>query len=315
VGDTAIDERRVLSVLAQRGVARVGDPAARRLVTQRVLDEVVDEELLLQAAGKAGITATPEAVDREVRMRADGYPAGTFQRVLTAEQLTLDAFREGVRRRLTIDAFLRGHLATLPAVNDADVSARYEANLAQMKRPAEVRARQILVRTSEEARHILEQLQARRLTFEQAAQQYSTGLEADDGGDLGWFAQGEMPQAFDVCFALAPGQLSDVVASDYGFHLFQIVDKRAERTEQLPAVRERLVEELLRERQSAAVETLLAGLRKAIPVVVAPDGADHLVALLPPAPVTPSEVVEQGSGRALDSHDNASDPLPPLHPE
>ena len=63
------------------------------------------------------------------------------------------------------------------------------------------------------------------------------------------------------------------------------------------------------------MERLPAGLRKATPVVLAPGGADHLVALLPPAPVTPSEVVEQGSGRALDSHDNASDPLPPLHPE
>jgi len=314
VGPTKIDEGRVLAVLAQRGVARVGDPAARKIVTRRIVDDLVDEELLLLAAAAEDIGVTPEAVEREVRARAEGFPPGTFQRVLATEQLTIDAFREGVRRRLVADALLRRRFATLPTVIDDDVTARYQAELPRLQRPAEVRARQVLVRTQEEARHLLDEIRARRLTVEQAAQRFSTGLEAEQGGDLGWFARGEMPDAFDVCFALDKGAVSDVVASDYGFHILQVIDVREARTEELTAVRERLVEELVRERQSATADALVADLRRRTPVVVDDAVIDRLVALLPPAPVTPTEVIEQG-GRALDSHGDGTDPVPPLRRE
>jgi peptidyl-prolyl cis-trans isomerase C/foldase protein PrsA len=314
VGGTKIDEDRVLAVLSQRGVARVTDPAARQSVTRRILDALVTEELLLQAAAEADVTVTPEAVEREIRARAEGYAPGTFQRVLTAEQLTIDAFREGVRRRSIADAFLRRHFASLPAVTDDDVAARYQAGLERWRRPAQVRVRQVLVRTQEEAKHLLEQIRAGRLSVEQAAQQYSTGLEADQGGDLGWFAKGGLPDAFDVCFALEKGAVSDVVGSDYGFHIFEILDVREAGTEELATVRERLVEEIVRERQTTATEALVDDLRRKTPVVVDDAAIDHVVALLPPAPVTPAATVEQG-GRALDSHEDGSDAVPPLHRE
>ncbi len=315
VGDAVIDDRRVLATLAQRGVARVPDREGRQLVTRQILEQIVDEELILQGAKKAGVTVSSEAVDREVRKRADGYAPGSFQSVLTAEQLTLDAFREGIRRRLTQDAFLRERLALLPPITEVDIQARYDTTVAHEKRPPQVRARQVLLRTAEEAKHVLDEIRGRKLTTEQAAHKYSTGLEADLGGDLGWFAQGEMPRIFDICFILQPGQVSDVVASDYGFHIFQIIDKREERTEPLAAVRDQLNEELLRERQSEEVEKIIAGLRQETPVKVAKDGVDRLVALLPEAPVTPAEVVDQGNARSLDSHDDGVDPIPPLPKE
>ncbi len=311
VGDVQIDENRVLAVLAQRGVARIIDPAARKAVTRQIVEGLVDDELVLQAAAKAGVAVTPEAVEREVRARGEGYAPGTFQRVLTAEQLTISAFREGVRRRLTADAFLRAQFATLPAVTEDDVAARYAENVESMKRPAEVRVRQVLVRTTEEAHHLLDEIRANRLTVEQAAQKYSMGLEADRGGDLGWFARGEMPAAFDVCFALDKGQVSDVAISDYGFHIFQVIDARGPRTAELSDVRGKLVDELLRERQSAATATLLTTLRRQTPVVIAEEAVDHLVALLPPAPVTPAETVDQ-DGRALDSHEDGAASVAPL---
>jgi peptidyl-prolyl cis-trans isomerase C/foldase protein PrsA len=311
VGDVTLDEARILPVLAQRGVARVVDGAARQAVTARIVADLVDEELLLQAAARGGVTISAEAVDREVRARAEGYSPGTFQRVLTAEQLTVDAYREGVRRRLVVDQFLRRHFATLPAVTDADVAARYAASSAAMQRPPEVRVRQVLVRTAEEARHLRGEIADGRLSVEDAARRFSTGLEAENGGDLGWFAQGGMPPAFDVCFALDKGAISDVVASDYGFHIFQILDTRPARVEPLAAVRDHLVDEIVRERQSTAAAALLDELRRASPVAMADDGIDRLVALLPVAPVTPAEVIEQG-GHALDSHADGVAALPTL---
>ena len=313
VGDVVVEERKVLAMLAQRGVARVADRDERNLVTRQILEQLVNEELLLQGARKASISVTDEAIDREVRNRADGYAAGSFQSVLTAEQLTLDAFREGIRRRLTQDAFLRVRLAQLPGISEDEIHAYYEATVAKEMRPPQVRARQVLVRTAEEAKHVLDLIQSRKLTTEQAAVKFSVGLEADVGGDLGWFARGEMPRVFDVCFILAPGQVSEVVSSDYGFHIFQIIDKREERTEPYKAVRDQLAEDLLRERQSAAVAATIDELRKQIPVHIANDGVERLTALLPAAPLTPAAVVDEGNAKSLDSHiAGAVDPIPPL---
>lgn len=312
IGKTELGQQQLLAVLSQRGVARVV-PEQRRAVAEQLLQRLVDEELMLQAADKAGLVVAPEAVEREMRARTEGYPAGSFLRVLGAEQLTVDAFREGVRRRLLQDAWLRARLAALPAVTDAEIESRYASTFGKTPRPEQVRARQVLLRTPEEARHVVEQVRAKRMTIEQAAQRFSQGDEAADGGDLGWFAEGELPEVFDNCFLLAPGQVSDPIASDYGFHVFVVLEKRPARIEPLANVRDEIFDALTREQQGAAAEKLIAELRHDTTVKIAPEGIARVLALLPAEPPpAPAETVEQGSGRALDSHFDGADPIPKL---
>lgn len=314
VGAAEISESDLLSTLAQRGTARIADPAARAEVARVILDELITERLMLQAAENAGITVRDDDVDREVRSRADAYPPGTFQRLLVAEQLTLKDFREKVRRRLIQDAFLRARLAQGPGLDESEVRARFEAETKTQghKVGEQVKARQILVKTSEEASHILEQLRARKIGFEAAAQRFSTAPDAEQGGDLGWFSKGDMPDVFDVCFNLEKGTISDVVISDYGFHIFQIVDRREEHIETFEAARDRIEQEILRERQDEAYQKLLVELREQTPVVIHAEAVARVVSLLPPAPHTPVEHPEDTSARSLDSLPSAIDPVPPV---
>ncbi len=311
-GALQIDQHEFLAVLAQRGVARMTDPEVRLKLARQILDQLIEEKMVLQAADAAGVVVSPDVVDRELRARTEGYPPGMFLRVLVAEQLTLDAFREGVKRRMTQDAFLRTQLAGLPPITDADIEAEYNRTMAQQKRPAQVRARQVLVRSAEEAAHVVDQIRTRRLTMEQAAIRFSEGLEAAEGGDLGWFALGDLPKVFEVCFVLEPGQVSDPQASEYGYHIFQVIEKRDERIEPLVAVRDRLYQRLSAEQQVNAAEAVIENLRAQHPTVVSESTLEAVVALLPEAPVTPIESVEQGGGRPLDSHVQGADPIPPL---
>jgi parvulin-like peptidyl-prolyl isomerase len=311
-GPVRVEQHEFLALLARRGVARTADPAQRLAVASQILEQFVDEKLILAAADKAGITVDDDAVARELRARTEGYPPGMFLRVLGSEQLTLDAFRDGVRRRMIQDAFLRARLGALPPVSDADVEAAWTQRWSQKKRPAQVRARQVLLRTAEEATHVVEQIRSRALTVEQAAMRFSQGLEAAEGGDLGWFAIGDLPRVFEVCFVLEPGVVSDPVPSEYGHHIFQVIDKRDEQVEPLAAVRDQIYEELLAERQAAAGEALLASLRAEHPVTVSREVLEAVVALLPPAPTTPEPEHQQGLGRSLDSHSQGADPIPPL---
>lgn len=313
IGDEPMPESDFLAALAQHGTARIGDRAARTTVARAVLEDIITERLMLQAAAKAGITVRDDAVDREVRGRAEGYPAGTFHRLLVAEQLTLSQFQDKVRRRLVQDAFLRARLAQAPAITEDEIKARFEATFKEQKLQEQVHARQILVKTGEEATHILEQIRAKKLGFELAAQKFSTAPDAEQGGDLGWFTRGDMPDVFDVCFNLDRGTISDVVISDYGFHIFQIVDRREEHKETLESARERVEQEIMRERQDEAYQKLMQELRQQTKVTIYDDALDRVISLLPPAPVTPAEQnPEEMNARSLDSLPSVIDPVPPL---
>ncbi len=94
------------------------------------------------------------------------------------------------------------------------------------------------------------------------AREHSLSPDARQGGDLGFFPRGVMPPPFDeVCFSLKPGQLSGVVRSSYGFHLFKLLEKRPARRRPLEEVAPSIAARLLAERRAAAEAQLVAGLR------------------------------------------------------
>jgi parvulin-like peptidyl-prolyl isomerase len=315
IGDQKINETEFLAELSQRGTARIADSVARNSVARAVLDSMIGERLMLQAADKAGINVRDDEVEREVRARKEGYPPGAFERLLVAEQLTRDEFRASVKRHLTAEAFLRAKLAQAPPITEGELKKRFETESKDQKVSEQVRARQILVKTSEEATHVLDLLQHKKITFEAAAQKYSTAPDAENGGDLGWFSKGDMPDVFDVCFNLDKGVTSDIVASDYGFHIFQIVDRREEHPETFESARERIEEEVMRERQDEAYQKLLNELREETKVHVVDAAVAHVVSLLPPAPIEPATATsseDNANARSLDSLPGAIDPTPPV---
>jgi parvulin-like peptidyl-prolyl isomerase len=262
VGEWQISRAAFAAELARAGASRVEGQEARLAVARRIVQRMVDEHLLHEAARKAGVDIDDKDVSREAQNAADGYPPGVFQRMLHAEKLTFEDYRAAVRRRLRIERFTRAELARLPKVTAAEVKARYEASVAGRARPPEVHVRQILVRTREEGEHIRREVTQGRTTMEAAARRYSEAPDAEQGGDLGWFGKGDMPPVFDVCFSMKQGEVSGVVPSVWGFHLFEVVDQRPGREETFEEAEERLVEEIRRERQTKGLDDLKHRLRK-----------------------------------------------------
>jgi peptidyl-prolyl cis-trans isomerase C len=311
VGSIRIDEAQLLRTFAQRGVPRVQDPTERRQVAEQLLDTVIDEALLQQVAESSSTRVTEEAIDRELQRRAKQYLPGDFFRALTTEQRTLPALRESVRNRLLQDAVLATVLRELPPISDEAIAARYQRDNKRFQHPAQVHVRQVLLRTGEEARHVLEQLQRRKLSFEEAAQQFSIGPERDVGGDLGFFAPGEMPPVFEICHTLPIGTISPVITSEYGFHLFEVMEKRATRIERVDEVSDLLSDELAREQNSAQVEQAMSRWRQQWPPHRSSDALDRVLARMPVVAREPSVKIEPSSNRSLDSHSDI-DPVPPV---
>lgn len=248
-------------LLAALGV----DPlAARTPATFRTaLDELIDRRLLLRAARARDIRIADTDVDRAWKRMQAGYPADTFFDQLASEGIDGATLRARLRESLLIERLLVDEVVARVAVTDDEVDAWLGAHPAPDREPERVRAAQIVVRTETEARAIVGELQQGG-SFEDLARAHSLSPDARNGGDLGFFARGEMPPPFDeVCFSLAPGKISDVVASSYGFHVFKVLEKRDAR-EPDPAVRRAEAERALRrEKETAAQRAFVARLRQA----------------------------------------------------
>jgi parvulin-like peptidyl-prolyl isomerase len=128
---------------------------------------------------------------------------------------------------------------------------------------------QILVETEELAQELRKTILVRKAEFEDVAREHSQGPEASRGGNLGAFARGELPPSFDAeVFALAPGAISQVVPTDFGFHLFRVNSRTEERALSLDEVREAVRVELLREKSEQAMKRYVAELEKRYPLTV-----------------------------------------------
>ncbi|HEY0124628.1 MAG TPA: peptidylprolyl isomerase [Rhizobium sp.] len=130
-----------------------------------------------------------------------------------------------LRDRELHNAYFKAHVAD--GITDDEVKARYDKEVAALPKQEEVHARHILVKTEDEAKAIIKELDAGK-DFATLAKEKSTDPNKADGGDLGYFAHGRMVKEFeDAAFALPVGTYSKTpVKSDFGWHVIKVEDKR-----------------------------------------------------------------------------------------
>lgn len=135
---------------------------------------------------------------------------------LASSGLTADGFKESLRVQLLQDKALQEH-----AVTDEEVKKIYEQG------KQELNGRHILVEDEETAQKAIKEIKD-GAAFGDVAKKYSTDPGSKEkGGELGWFTQGTMLEAFnDAAYDLELNTISEPVASDFGFHVIEITDKR-----------------------------------------------------------------------------------------
>jgi parvulin-like peptidyl-prolyl isomerase len=201
--------------------------AAERDELQRsFLAQIIDRELALAAAAKLGVAVSPAEVDAALAEHQRDYPAGEFEANLQEGKLTLDDWKRELKDRLVVEKLVKKVVGDKEKVSAAAVASYYRANSDEFDRPAQVRARQIVVASEAEGEKILALLKA-KTPFAQVAKEHSLSPDAAEGGDLGFFARGEMPAEFDaVVFTLPVGRLSPLIKSEYGYHIFLVEERR-----------------------------------------------------------------------------------------
>ena len=158
-------------------------------------------------------------------------------------------------------------------VPPADIERAYNTNAEQYSTPEQVRASHILLKTEgkddaavkAKAEDLLKQAKAGADFAELAKKNSEDDASAKNGGDLDYFGRGRMVPEFDqVAFSLQPGQLSDIVKTQYGYHIIKVTDKKNATTRPLADVRQQLNDQLAYERAQTQASDLAQKLEKEI---------------------------------------------------
>lgn len=142
-------------------------------------------------------------------------------------------------------------------VTDGDIRSRYDKEISNSPASNEVKARHILVKTEEEAKAIIAELDG-GADFETLAKDKSTGPSGPNGGDLGYFGKGQMVPPFEAAaFALNAGEYTkEPVQTQFGFHVIKVEDKRAQQPPAFDEVKDQVRSMVLREKYLELVESL-----------------------------------------------------------
>jgi peptidyl-prolyl cis-trans isomerase D len=156
-------------------------------------------------------------------------------------------YRKGEQRKIHYLLVDRDQLRAKVTVTPQEIESYYNANVQQFQVPDQVRASHILLKTDgkdeaavrKQAEDILKQAKAPGADFAALAKKYSEDDGSKvNGGDLDYFPKGRMVPEFEqAAFSMQPGQISDLVKSQFGFHIIKVVDKKAASTRTLDEVR------------------------------------------------------------------------------
>ena len=187
-----------------------------------IIDRLVERVLFAEAAKKAGIEKDPN-----------------YQKALAI-----------AKDELAINQWMQNKY-NAAVVSDSEAKEFYEKNKMRFQKPAQVRARHILVKEEDEAKRIIETLKpltgdALKKKFVELAKSKSTGPSGTKGGDLGYFGQKQMVPEFDkAVFALKKGEITLApVKTQFGYHIIYLEDKKAAETVPYETVKPQIVQNL-----------------------------------------------------------------------
>ncbi|RWX74370.1 peptidylprolyl isomerase [Neorhizobium lilium] len=151
------------------------------------------------------------------------------------------------------NAYFRKHV--VDATTPEEIKARYDKEVAALPKQQEVHARHILVKTEDEAKAVIADLDKGK-DFAEIAKEKSQDSNKDEGGDLGWFGPGRMvPEFEEAAFALDKGQYTKTpVKTQFGYHVIKIEDKRDAAPPPFDQVQDQVKQLVMRDKYVALIE-------------------------------------------------------------
>ena len=251
--------------------------SARRLtiLKRQLMENLIDRELLFQQAQQKKIQIRNRWVDRAViDLKTDLKATSGYKAYLEDARISEKTFRARIKKGLIVRRLLRRDVIRQIKVSEAEMQAFYRNHPEYFQRHEQVRVRQIMVAFDNNARstnrgEALLKIQTIQNKLKQGgnfaalALDYSEDNSRTRGGDLGYLQRDQMVAAFaDAAFSLQPGQVSDIVETQLGYHLIQMVDRIPSSQMAYRNARTKIERTLRRNKEKKATDAYLARLKR-----------------------------------------------------
>jgi peptidyl-prolyl cis-trans isomerase C len=249
----------------------------------RIEAQLIDRALLMEAASSSDSVPTDEEVEARLdELIEKRFPKKEdFETFLAQRKMTREAVLKDVRDGMSVENLFDGLPGAKVDPTDEQVRTFYDANVMKFQAQERVRARHILIGVEKtdtdeakaEKRKQLEEIRAQLVAsdgkdFAKLALEHSTCPSKKDGGDLGYFARGQMVPPFEkVAFELEPGSLSEIVETQFGFHVIQVDEHQQAGTKPFEEVADGIRKQMKDDARNGAIKTLLEDLKAKATIV------------------------------------------------
>jgi peptidyl-prolyl cis-trans isomerase C len=273
----------------------------REQLRREILEQLIRDQLLEEKIKEANIVVTEEEVISKITeiatVQRPPLSLEDFKKKIEEYGLTFDDVKEDVRRGLSRDRFMASQWADKINVTEDDAKKYYDENPKWFETPEQVRASHILIKpvfadpgtdpneAKAQARAKIEELLKQineGADFAELAKANSACPSAAEGGDLGFFPRGQTTQAFEkVAFELEVGQISDVVETEYGYHIMKVAEHKDAGVVWCEPAKDDIIEQLTEEKKQEFVNEYVESL-KAKANIVYPSGKEPSSAINQP---------------------------------
>jgi parvulin-like peptidyl-prolyl isomerase len=208
----------------------------------QVLEQLIAKELIFEDAKKTGVMKSKDFKEE-------------YEQVL-----------DRIKKELAIQVWQKRELDKV-SVSDKEVKKYYDSNKEEFNEKESVHARHILVKTEAEAKDIVNELKSLKggelqSKFIELAKSKSTGPSGPKGGDLGYFAQGQMVPEFNKeVFSMKVGTISAPVKTQFGYHVIYLQDKRESKTRAFTEVKPFIEQRLKMEKFKTVMQDKMKSLK------------------------------------------------------
>lgn len=247
VNGTAITEAQIEAILGPRMAQMAGRvpenmiPQYRQQIRKYVVEQLVVEELVAQEEKRNNIDVNQAELDERVskQVAEQNLTVDEFKALLKAYGTTFGEYQQNMRKKLMLEKLMDIQFAgKLQTPTDQQAEAYYNENIQQYRRSESIHTKHILIAPVKDsndpnqakaaakakAQEILEKIKAGE-NFEELAKQYSACPSAANGGDLGMQPRGTFVPEFEkAAYAAKPGGVSEVVETEFGFHIIKPIE-------------------------------------------------------------------------------------------
>jgi peptidyl-prolyl cis-trans isomerase C len=245
-------------------------------IKKNILETLINREVLYQESKAKGISVEASELENSLeKIKQRITPGKSFAEALAEINISEKEFKDAIEKAMMIQKLMDAEIYQKISISEKETRIFYDNNPQFFQKPEQVRASHILIKvaadadeeTRKQARKRIEDIQQKLRQgddFASLAKQYSECPSSKNGGDLGVFDRNKMVKPFsDAAFSLEPGGVSDIVETQFGFHLIKVFEKMPKTKLEYKDIQERISQTMRHQKIQDETSAYISQLKEA----------------------------------------------------